>query len=155
MSGRAHSDETGKAVVCPYVTIHISRVTARILVVVLASVVLVLAGVGAYKATVQGAGLVPDPSQAVDVRFERTRIEALRAEFVARVPTGSRMYIDPGVVWGKWGQRLGEFAAMNGVSVVTDAEQADYQVSVVAAPDTRIGLRLTVERAGLRVESTG
>jgi hypothetical protein len=35
---------------------------------------------------------------------------------------------------------------MNGVVVVTDAGQADYHVSVVAAPDVRGGLRLTVER---------
>jgi hypothetical protein len=120
----------------------------RPLVVILALVALVLAGGGAYRATLRGVELVRHPSQGADLRFSRNRIEALRAQFIVAVPTGSRMYIDPSVVWGEWGQRLGEFAAMNGVHVVTDVAQADYHVAVVTAPDTRAGLRLTVERIG-------
>lgn len=117
------------------------------LVVVLALVVLVLAGTGAYNATLSGVEVAQDPSQAASLELTRSQIEVLRSQFVAQVPAGSRVFIDPKKVDVEFQQRLAEFAAIKGVYVVADIRQADYNIFVVGAPEALpAGVRLVVEK---------
>jgi hypothetical protein len=79
--------------------------------------------------------------------LRQIRIEALRGQFVAHVPAGSRVHFNVNIHDAEWHQHLVEFAAIAGAYVVTDIQQANYNVYVVEAPDAMpAGFRLMAEK---------
>lgn len=120
-----------------------SRQLAQVLVVMLALLCVVLAGRGAYDAGVTGVGYARSPGQLASDRRLHHDFEKIRREFVATVPPGSRVLIDPPLEH-LWLQRFSEFTALAGGTVVTNRRDADYRASLVHR-DTTVGRRFDVE----------
>ncbi|GAA5192753.1 hypothetical protein GCM10023322_53000 [Rugosimonospora acidiphila] len=116
--------------------------------VLLAVVVVVLAGHGAQRAAQRGVDAAHDPNRGGDRVFE-TQMETVRRQLSEQVPAASTVYFK-GSVNSLWYQRIVEFAAMDGIIVVPDAARADYDLSVVSAPASVSpgGMRLVVKRIG-------
>gem|GEM_PF-1868662 len=119
------------------------QLAQQMLVVVLALLCVVLAARGAYDAGLTGFGYARSPGQLASDRRLHHDFEKIRREFVATVPPGSRVLIDPPLEH-LWLQRFSEFTALAGGTVVTNRRDADYRASLVHR-DTTVGRRFDVE----------
>lgn len=119
---------------------------ARVLVVLLALTVIVLVGAGAVDATWQGAQ-ADDRGKNACFRDLQTQSETLRAQLDAEVPPGSKVFLSSSLD-SLWQLRLLEFAAMDGILVVTQHSQAEFTLSVAAVSKSCSpgGLRLVVTK---------
>lgn len=119
---------------------------ARVLVVLLTATVVVLGGAGAVDATRQGAQ-AGDSDRTAQARDRRSQMETIRAQLDAAVPPGSRIYLGNNRS-DLWYQRILEFAAMDGIIVVSQREQADFTLSVTSVPRSvsPSGVRLVATR---------
>lgn len=122
---------------------HPSRQLAPVPVVMLALLCAVLAGRGAYDAGVTGFGYARSPGQLASDRRLHHDFEKIRREFAATVPPGGRVVIDPPLEH-LWLQRVSEFTALAGGTVVADRREAHYRASLVHR-DTSVGRRFDVE----------
>ncbi len=118
---------------------------ARVLVVLLTATVVVLGGAGAVDAIRQGAQ-AGDSDKTAWARNRQSQMETIRAQLDAEVPPGSRIYLGNNRN-DLWYQRVLEFAAMDGIIVVSRHEQADFTLSVEAVPRS-------VSPAGVRLVAT-
>ena len=105
------------------------------------------ADAGAVKAAGLAARLFLRPARAVDARAEQRQFDLTRDELTAQVPPDHSIYLDhlddPGSLWT---QRLGEFAAMARVHLVSDPALADYAVTLVPDPSAPERLRLVARK---------
>jgi hypothetical protein len=114
---------------------------ARVVVVLLTGVSLFHAWVGAYEAAHTGIRVLKRSS--VSWR-ELDQFEYVRDELGREVPPGTRMAILTSD--GLWDQRLGEFAAINHIVLVSNVSQAEVSAVVVSDASAAQGVRLVVER---------
>jgi len=119
------------------------RYVAQILVIALGLTSAGLAVQGAVDAGTTGFSYARAPQHLASQRRLHRDFEAARATFVATVPPGSRVVIDP-PLRHLWHQRLAEFTALTGGTLVVDHQQADYQVRLIERR-TSTGTRYHVE----------
>ena len=120
-----------------------NRYLAQTLVIVLGLACVALAHRGALDAGITGVGYIQSPGELAPERRLHRDFEAIRAEFTATVPPGSRVVIDPPLKH-LWHQRLAEFTAMTGSTLVTNRREADFQASLIERRTTT-GSRFSVE----------
>jgi hypothetical protein len=113
--------------------------TARYLVVALSLCGLLIAGRGAVEATRSGTDLLTSAHPASNARTRQ--YDKLVREIAARVPAGSRVYVDPALD-AHWYQRLIEFAVLDGLKVTDDPRRAGYRLTL------RNGSELVVSEIG-------
>ncbi|WFE27362.1 hypothetical protein O7623_29760 [Solwaraspora sp. WMMD791] len=119
------------------------RQLTQVFVVALALLCVALANRGALDAGITGFDYVRTPGQLAAQRRLHQDFEAIRKEFIATVPAGSRVIIDP-PLQHLWLQRFSEFTALAGGTVVVDRREADYQASLVQW-ESSVGRRYAVE----------
>jgi len=98
---------------------------------------------GAWNASWQATfgAKTASESKPLQVQFDRMR-DQLRNQ----VPPDHTIYVDiPNDVSGLWTQRIGEFAAMSRLYVVSDRAQADYVVTLTSDPTAPMGVRIAAE----------
>lgn len=108
-------------------------------------VVIYRADAGAWHASREAVGGVRAAShdQALELQFER-----VREQLQGQVPRDHTIYLDlPNDPSGLWKQRIGEFAAMSRLYLVSDRAKADYVVTLATDPSAPDGVRLVARPA--------
>lgn len=120
------------------------RFAVRVTIVALAGFLLITAGRGAFTGTAKGVDLLKGANIAAEERTRR-QFEQIRSDLAAQVPPAATIYVPkPDTLWG---QRLVEFAAIDGIRVVGDQRHADLVAGVVVDPTSPNGVRLVLETA--------
>ena len=98
---------------------------------------------GAWNASWQAtiAAKAASQSKPIQLQFDRMR-DQLRNQ----VPPDHTIYVDIPNDWsGLWTQRIGEFAAMSRLYLVSDRAQADTVVTLASDPTAPMGVRIAAE----------
>jgi hypothetical protein len=120
------------------------RRLAAVLVVVGVLFAIYRADRGAWNASWQATFGAKTASQnkPLQVQFDR-----LRDQLRTQVPPDHTIYVDIPNDAGLWTQRIGEFAAMSRLYLVSDRAQADYVITLTSDPSAPMGVRIVAHAA--------